>query len=267
MGDEGNIKALVIDDDEGVCDTLASMLTLINDGIVVDKAYDGEEGLNKFYEGQYNIIFTDLNMPKKTGVDVIQGVRKKDKNIPIILVTGYEPNSTYGALDETVRTLIEEEDILKKPFKQEQIKGVLTRYFPEPKKISIFHRDEVLTEIFKYALEQEGYDAIVHIVDENTTPSDVMAMIKKDDPHLVLLAVNYKPFQKLEGGLATLDEIRKEPSIMNLPVAMISGSREYSSEATSKGAAYLLLSPGVAGLTQVVNELTTRESTGTPPQS
>lgn len=56
----------------------------------VEVAYDGEEGLNMFRNGQYDLVLLDLEMPKMNGEELLREVRKENPYIDIIVYTNYE---------------------------------------------------------------------------------------------------------------------------------------------------------------------------------
>lgn len=79
-------RILVVDDDP----LLRELLTIFleEQGYEVQEAQDGQVGLVAFYQGRFDLIFTDLRMPCMTGLEMAAAVRRVDPVIPIILVTG-----------------------------------------------------------------------------------------------------------------------------------------------------------------------------------
>ena len=55
----------------------------------VDMAYDGEEGLQKYKAHKPDIIITDIQMPKLSGLDMIAAIREDDGCIPIIITSAF----------------------------------------------------------------------------------------------------------------------------------------------------------------------------------
>src|SRR5512135_1309303 len=53
----------------------------------VVEANDGEEALVEFAKQPFMLILTDWNMPRKNGLEVIQGVRAMGSKVPIIMIT------------------------------------------------------------------------------------------------------------------------------------------------------------------------------------
>ena len=55
----------------------------------VDVAYDGQMGLEKFKERNYDLILLDLEMPKMSGEELLREIRKDNPYIDIIVYTNY----------------------------------------------------------------------------------------------------------------------------------------------------------------------------------
>ena len=60
---------------------------LEKNGYSVALAHDGEEASNLFEEKHFDLIITDIMMPRKNGIELIEFVRSINKNIPILIVT------------------------------------------------------------------------------------------------------------------------------------------------------------------------------------
>jgi len=80
-----NNRVLVVEDDPNLGKILMDYLSTKD--YMVDLAVDGEEGLEKFVNGSYDILILDIMMPKKDGFSLAQDIRKIDKSIPIIFLT------------------------------------------------------------------------------------------------------------------------------------------------------------------------------------
>ncbi len=79
-------KVLFIDDSEDIRDIYTTLLQ--DEGISVIAAKDGQEGLRQFESKNPQMILTDIVMPKLGGIEMIQLIRKKNKDIPIIAISG-----------------------------------------------------------------------------------------------------------------------------------------------------------------------------------
>lgn len=104
-------KILVVDDDQVMRETTCEVLRDL--GYDVIEASDGERGLNMYeqYAKDIALILTDVVMPKVGGVELAQAVRRTNKRVPILFVTGYDKNDVAGA-----ELKIEVSRVLNKPF-------------------------------------------------------------------------------------------------------------------------------------------------------
>ena len=87
-------RILVVDDEANVRDVLYQGLTKF--GYQVAVANGGEEALRIFEPGLFDIVITDLKMPKIDGLDLIRIVQKRDPGVAFFIVTGY-PNMQSAA--------------------------------------------------------------------------------------------------------------------------------------------------------------------------
>jgi DNA-binding response OmpR family regulator len=78
-------RILVIEDDRYVRSLLCDLLDAW--GYVIDAAASGREGLERFDPGVHDAVLTDLAMPEVSGLDVVTGVRDRDRSVPVIMLT------------------------------------------------------------------------------------------------------------------------------------------------------------------------------------
>lgn len=81
------VKILLIEDEEMLANMYEAKFK--NEGFNIEKALDGEEGLNKAKEILPDFILLDIIMPKMDGFAVLKALKEDDstKNIPVILLT------------------------------------------------------------------------------------------------------------------------------------------------------------------------------------
>lgn len=108
---------LVIDDDEVI--RMSFKLTLEDTEYEVDAAESGMIALEKFQQGNFNLIFLDLRMPNMDGIEILRKVREIDKNVPIYIVTAFQ-NEYLEELKKAQADNISFE-ILNKPVSRYQI--------------------------------------------------------------------------------------------------------------------------------------------------
>lgn len=125
------MKILVIEDDIDILDSIASFLE--KNLYIVDKASEGNYGLETLLEGDYEVCLLDINLPNISGVEILKIVRQKNIKTPIIMITAKSQlkskieNFELGA-----------DDYIVKPF---HLKEVLLRVN------SLIRRSSINTEI------------------------------------------------------------------------------------------------------------------------
>ena len=86
------VKILVVEDDRDL--NRYAAMSLRNNGYDVAAAYDGEEALLKLEESKFDLILTDIMMPKMDGFDLAESIRLTDKSTPIIFMTAKDDKSS-----------------------------------------------------------------------------------------------------------------------------------------------------------------------------
>jgi CheY-like chemotaxis protein len=79
-------KVLVVDDDQAILDIIK--LWLENEGHAVSLAMDGDEALDSLNNEEFDVMITDLIMPKTEGIQLILEIRRTHKNIGIVAISG-----------------------------------------------------------------------------------------------------------------------------------------------------------------------------------
>lgn len=103
------ISILVIEDEKRVADLLK--IGLEENGYQVMVAYDGEMGLRFFHTNSFQLIISDIILPKLNGFEVCQQIRKTDEQIPILMLTA------LGTADDKLEGFdVGADDYMVKPF-------------------------------------------------------------------------------------------------------------------------------------------------------
>jgi two-component system, NtrC family, nitrogen regulation response regulator NtrX len=80
-------EILIIDDEKAIRKTLSEILSF--EGYKIDEANDGEEGLKKFGEKNYEVVLCDIKMPKLDGIEFLEKARLINADVPIIMISGH----------------------------------------------------------------------------------------------------------------------------------------------------------------------------------
>ncbi|HAS73752.1 MAG TPA: DNA-binding response regulator [Clostridiales bacterium UBA8960] len=84
---ENKIKVLIADDHDLIRQGLKSILNYEDDFIVSGEAANGEEALALIHQYKPDILLMDINMPVKSGIEVLKIIKEKDINIKVLLLT------------------------------------------------------------------------------------------------------------------------------------------------------------------------------------
>jgi CheY-like chemotaxis protein len=79
-------KVLVVDDESGIRFLLSEVL--LNKGFEVSLASDGQESLDKLAQDHFDLVVTDINMPRLDGVAMLKQMKKTGRDEKIIIMTG-----------------------------------------------------------------------------------------------------------------------------------------------------------------------------------
>ena len=104
-----NNRILLVEDEPGLVLTLTDRLS--SEGYEVDAAEDGEAGLQRALNDGYDLIILDVMLPRRSGTEVCQEIRKRDIQTPILMLT-----ARSQILDKVVGLKLGADDYLTKPF-------------------------------------------------------------------------------------------------------------------------------------------------------
>ena len=111
---------LVVEDEKAARDTMIDLLSEV--GYEVQGAKNGEEAIEIVQEYGFNLVITDLKMPKGDGLQVLEQVKKVDPRTIVIICTG------YGTVNTAVKAMkLGAYEYITKPIKVEEIKLVVQR--------------------------------------------------------------------------------------------------------------------------------------------
>lgn len=120
-------KVLVVDDEKLIVKGIR--FSLLQDGMEVDCACDGEEALNMAKANSYDMILLDVMLPKMDGFEVCQAIREFS-DVPIVMLTAKGDD-----MDKILGLEYGADDYITKPFNilevKARIKAIMRRTSPE----------------------------------------------------------------------------------------------------------------------------------------
>ena len=104
-----SMRILLVEDEPGLVLTLTDRLS--SEGYIAETALDGETGLARATDEQFDLIILDVMLPRKNGLDVCRDLRQRGTQTPILMLTA------RGHLtDKVVGLKLGADDYLAKPF-------------------------------------------------------------------------------------------------------------------------------------------------------
>ncbi len=115
-------RILIVDDEPSLIKGLRFNLEQ-QDGYTVDEALDGQQALDMFAAGRYDLVLLDLMLPKVDGMEVCQRIRSVS-NVPIIMLTAKDDD-----MDKIMGLEFGADDYLTKPFNMLELKARIKTIF------------------------------------------------------------------------------------------------------------------------------------------
>ena len=139
-------KLLIIDDDESIRESLK--LILSQPGYIIFTAADAETGFEIAEKEHPDLIISDLKLPAMNGIELLNKIKRLDGNIPFIIITAYEDNTT------TIQAIQQGAyDYIEKPVEVERLK-IIIKHALEGKRISEHLAVNIIKDSDEYSLEK-----------------------------------------------------------------------------------------------------------------
>jgi len=136
---------LLVEDEINVAKGLE--MTMHEHGYDVDLAATGKAALNAFWAGRFDLLIADLRLPDIDGLEVIERVKQKQPEMPVMIITGYPSiSSARKAIKMGVS------DYLQKPFTEDEFMSAVDDVLKDRQKVP---EEDVSSEIEKERLIQK----------------------------------------------------------------------------------------------------------------
>lgn len=191
-------KILVVDDEKVIREILCEFLTL--EGFEVDSVSNGSEAISRLRIRNYDMVISDLKMPKKSGLELLATIQEEDLNVLPVIMTGFGTVETAieamkkGAYDYILKPFKVEEVIhtVKRGFERQKLRienvrlrEALTLYKVSEAIASSLDLSPILDVILQAALDESAADvATLHLRDPKTAKYDErMRMANQKSEH------------------------------------------------------------------------------------
>ena len=113
-------RILVVDDELGMRDLLKLILEM--EGYQVVTAVDGQEAFEWVEKEKFQLVITDMMMPRMDGLTLLEAIKKRDLYLEVIVTTG------FGQVDNAVNAMKKGAyDFIQKPYSTDQIVAVIEK--------------------------------------------------------------------------------------------------------------------------------------------
>ena len=153
---KNKITILYVEDEELIRNEVGAMLGFIAENVIL--AVDGSDGLEKFKNNKIDIVITDINMPKKTGFEMLKEIREINYNVPAIILSAYSQN-----------------EFLKEAMKID----LINQYLLKP--VNILELFEKININIKKIDEKKELNKAKRLLKQYKTVVDDMAIVSKTD--------------------------------------------------------------------------------------
>jgi diguanylate cyclase (GGDEF)-like protein len=117
-------SVLSVEDDQEQRELLHELISQM--GYISVTAVDGVDALEKMEENQFDIVITDINMPRMNGIGLIKRIASEHSDTDVIAVTGYQKEYTYTDIISLGAS-----DFICKPINVNEFEAKIKRIFRE----------------------------------------------------------------------------------------------------------------------------------------
>ncbi len=169
--DTNSCDLIIIDDEKDVRDSLKQMFSI--DGFEVFETHSAIDALSLLSGDFGGVVICDIRMPEMDGLVFLTKVRKLDKLLPVVLITG------HGDVKLAVKSLkLGATDFLEKPFNPEELLKKV--------KLLCYQRKEVLK-----SLHQKAHVSLKEMTDE-FEKERIIYHLKKHDGRILAVMKDLK---------------------------------------------------------------------------
>jgi CheY-like chemotaxis protein len=115
------MKVLIVDDNQEIASIVQTILE--DEGFEIRTAMDGEEGFQVFLEFDPDIIITDIQMPRESGIELMTHIRRFNPLVKNIYMSG-DLRSFWPLLEEEREKY--SVSLLEKPFSKDELMGLVS---------------------------------------------------------------------------------------------------------------------------------------------
>lgn len=113
-------KVLIVENETRMREVIVMLLSDMD--LTIREAADGAAAVEMFESETFHLVITDIKLPKKSGMEILDHVKKSDPEVPVIVITAY--GSIENAVDAIRKGAF---DYVTKPFKEERLRSCVRK--------------------------------------------------------------------------------------------------------------------------------------------
>jgi two-component system response regulator HydG len=192
---------LIVDDDRDLAESLADVLEAR--GYAVELAGSGEEGVARFRQRDFDLVFTDVKLPGMNGVESFFAFRRIKPDARVVMMTGFSVEQLLAQAIENGALAV-----LHKPFAIPDILAVLEQVKPHGV-VVVADDDPDFADSIEPVLRRAGYSVLVARDGE-----DAVAKVARGGVDLLVLDLGLPVLSGLEVYLRLKDMGKLVPTIV-----------------------------------------------------
>ncbi len=209
-----DLKLLYVEDDANARKTTLKLLNNFFKDITI--AFDGEDGLNKFKIGKYDLIISDINMPNLNGMEMLRIIRSQNSKIPVLMISAYHDSEYFM---EAIKLGVD--GYILKPLIQEQFFSVLFKII---QKINLLDLNENYQKQLEYEVKNRNleiehklyFDSLTNLFSRYSFFMDIKSI---DIPVIILVDIDkFKVINEVYGSSVGSKVLKKFAYFLELAV-------------------------------------------------
>lgn len=179
------IKILVVDDEVGLRDLLA--FELGGHGYTVVTAQDGEEAIERLQREKFQLVISDVKMPKRDGMELLEAAKRIDPQVEVIMATG------FGTIETAVGAMkMGAYDFIQKPYNMTEIQALVEKALEKSDLKSLIALYESSQAIFASLQLDRLLPVMIDLA---------LKVLRADDASLMLVGDDGKLYLAISSGL------------------------------------------------------------------
>lgn len=214
-----NHRILIADDSNAVRGGIKKLLKPLS--VEIAEALDGQQGLGFAKDGEFDLIITDIDMPKMNGIELCQNLKNtpETRSIPVIMVSSFDSEADINrGFKAGASAYISKRDANQ--YLQETVKQILSKSkFQRERTIMIVDDSSVIRRLVEVGLAQAGFKVITA---ENGKKA--LHLLNHVRPDLILSDINMPEMD----GFALCEKVHSNPELASIPFVVMSSSSDRS---------------------------------------